>query len=170
MHGTLLFALPEFQSKGDDPQNRATLYIRGKLQTQFSKPTLPVYSDSALEYDISSSSCFRGYYCDVPDLQGVTNARTQLICRPDVKHANHVIFAYRLPDQRGKIQENFDSDHDWNTGLELLKDLRANNIMGVCYATRQCNPGYTKISAKKRFTIINELCVQAYTYNIYQNK
>ena len=175
-----LFALPVFQSKRDDPQNRASLkqdklYIRGKLQTQFSKPTLPVYNDGALEYDISSSkdkkdggSCFRGYYCDVPDLQGVTNARTQLICRPEVKRANHVIFAYRLPLQRGKLLENFDSDHDWNTGLELLKEMHANDITGVCYATRQCNPGYTHIG-KKRFTIINELCVQAYTYQIAQH-
>ena len=39
----------------------------------------------------------------------------------------------------------FDSDHDWNTGLELLKEMRATNIMGVCYATRQCKPGYTYI-------------------------
>ena len=105
-------------------------------------------------------SSFRGFYTQADNLQDISSAHTQLICRPDVSKATHLIYAYRL-EQRGKIVENFESDRDWGTGHELLKAMRDNDVTGVCFATRLCNPGYVHIG-KKRFQIIADLCMQSY--------
>ncbi len=169
-----MFALPEFKLKKENPQNnaklrQARLYVRGKLQTQFTKTTLPVPSaDLTMDKTIKASrerneslSSFRGYYAEAANLQDVADIHTQLICKPEVTKASHVIYAYRLEERGGKLVGNFESDRDWGTGHALLKTMRENEVSGVCFATRLCNPGFAHIG-KKRFTIINELCIQAY--------
>jgi hypothetical protein len=166
------FAMPEYKAKKEDPNNRAMLrqdklYVRGKLQTQYTQAKLPHCDNPSFQHDIKVSkerkeggSSFRGFYTQADNLQAVSSAHTQLICRPDVSRATYLIYAYRL-EQRGKIVENFDSDRDWGTGHELLKAMRDNGVTGVCFATRICNPGYIHIG-KKRFQIITDLCMQSY--------
>ena len=166
------FAMPEYKAKKEDPNNRAVLqqdklFVRGKLQTQFTKAKLPHCDNPSFQHAIKVSkekkeggSSFRGFYTPAHNLNDVSSAYTQLICRPDASKATHIIQAYRF-EQRGKIVENFNSDRDWGTGYELLKAMRENDVTGVCFAMRFCNPGHTHIG-KKRFQIINDLCMQSY--------
>ncbi len=145
------------------------LYVRGKLQTQFIRTNLPDHTDNLPMEKIikvskeksESLSAFRGYYAEASSLQEVSDIHTQLICKPEVTKASHVIYAYRIQDNNGKVVENFESDRDWGTGNALLSFMKEKNFLGVCMATRLCKPGYSHIG-KKRFTIINELCFQAY--------
>ena len=169
------FALPDYKQLKSDVKNKAVLaqdklFVKNKLQTQFLKPNLPdrpLISNPSGQIAESrdkkdSGSVFHGYCAKASDLKDVADVRQYLITnKPDVTHASHVIYAYRL-ETRGKIQENYESDRDWGTGFELLKMMRHNNIVNsVCIATRLCNPGYSHIG-KKRFTHINDACLQAF--------
>ena len=169
-----LFALPEYKLKKENVQNNAILrmdklYVRGKLQTQFTRTSLPNHTDElpikkvikASKEKSESLSAFRGYYSEASSLQDVSDVHTQLICKPEVARASHVLYAYRIMDANGKMVENFDSDRDWGTGNALLNLMREKDIRGVCLATRLCKPGFSHIG-KKRFSIINDLCFQAY--------
>ena len=145
--------------------------MKNKLQLQYLKPKLPDRppSDDA-PCNITESprdkkdggSIFRGYCAGVTCLNDVAEVKQYLMCaKPEVAKASHLIYAYRF-ESRGKLQENFDSDRDAGTGHELLKMMRINNLTNViCLATRHCNPGYLHLG-KKRFTYINEACLQAH--------
>ena len=172
------FAMAEYKDKKTDDQNRASLvqdklYVKGKLQTQFTKSALPESNTppSKLELDVKESrdikdggSVFRGYFADATDMHDVSNIKQFLICKPEVASASHLILAYRMERKGGKIVENFDSDRDWGTGFRLLKMMRENDIIGVCFATRLCSPGYVHIG-HKRFEHIGDLCLEAYEQN-----
>jgi hypothetical protein len=92
------FAMDEYKAKKADEQNRATLiqdklYVKGKLQTQYTKSLLPESNTpiSLLEPAIKVSrdikdggSVFRGYYAGASDLQDISNLKKILICKPEV--------------------------------------------------------------------------------------
>ena len=127
---------------------------KGKLQTQFTKSALPESNTppSKLKLDVKVSrdikdggSMFRGYFAEATNMHDVSNIKQFLICKPEVASASHLILAYRMERKGGKIVENFDSDRDWGTGFRLLKMMRENDIIGVCFATRLCSPGYVHI-------------------------
>ena len=42
--------------------------------------------------------------------------------------------------------------------------MREHDIIGVCFATRLCSPGYVHIG-HKRFEHIGDLCLEAYEQN-----
>ena len=54
--------------------------------------------------------------------------------------------------------ENCNSDRDWATGYELLKAMRENDVTGVCFAMRFCNPGHTHIGKKKSKLLMTCAC------------
>ena len=175
------FALTDFKSLKTDPKNKAILtqgklFVKNKLHTQYSRPLLPdqrptdvpptPITESKERKD--SGSVFKGYCAKVTDVQDVAQTKSYLVSnKPEVTKASHVIYAYRLETSRGKVSENFDSDRYWATGHELIKMTRENNMVNtVCIATRMCNSGFLHIG-KKRFSHINDLCLQA--YNSLQN-
>ena len=75
----------------------------------------------------------------------------------------HTSYKHIVLSRETKIHvvENINSDRGWRTGYELLKAMRENDVTGVCFAMHFCNPGHTPIG-KKRFQIINDLCMQSY--------
>ena len=154
------FAMPEYKAKKEGPNNRAVLqqdklFVRGKLHTQLTNVKLPHCDNPSFQHAIKVSkekkeggSSFRGFHTQAHNLNDVSRAYTQLICRPDASKASHIIQAYRF-EQRGKIVENCNSDRDWGAGYELLKAMRENYVTGVCFAMRFCNPGHTYIGKKR---------------------
>ncbi len=146
---------------------RAQKLSAGQLQKQFLNPTLPTLPDTASDVtDMTASSenkteggsTFRGYAAPATTLDEVARLRKHLGYRPI---SSHIVYAYRTTNSRGGIVENFDSDRNWNCGLELLNMMRANNITDtLCLATRTCAPDYVHIG-KRRFELMNSLCLQA---------
>lgn len=170
------FALPYYKDMKADGRNKAVLaqdklYVRNKLQLQYVKPSLPVCpltDESPCRITESRSkkdggSVFHGYAAHISDITDVADIRQYLITNnPEVTNASHVIYAFRY-ESRGKTHENFDSDRDHGCGFELLKMMRQHDITNaLCIATRKCNPGFSHIG-KRRFTHINEACLNAYT-------
>ncbi len=171
------FLLPEFKAKRNDPANRAIirkdkLYIKNQLQRQFLNPTLPNVADSASD-DVTmvsqsvvkseGGSCFRGYAAPATSIDEVARLRKFLAHRKlEVSSASHIVYAYRVTGPDGRVTENFDSDRDWNCGLELLKMMQLNNLTDTfCLATRRCDPDYVYIG-KRRFELMKSLCLQAH--------
>ena len=170
-------ALPTFTELKKDPNNKAylarsKLFLKGKLQTQFTEPVLPyptISSDSASDCVITESeptteggSSFKGYAANVNSLQDVSMIRTILSLKEDVAIANHLIMAYRFTEgPNNKIVENFSSDGDHGVGLELLKSMKNNHhINYALFATRTCSPDYVHIG-KKRFEHVIQVCKDA---------
>ena len=87
-------------------------------------------------------------------MHDVANITQFLICKPEVASASHLIH-----NKGGKIVENFHSGRDWGTGFRLLKILRENDILGVCFATRLCSPGYVH-KGHTRFEHIGDMCLE----------
>lgn len=171
------FAYPAFKDLSKNKANKAairqgTLYVKKKAQIQFMKPVLdrPAEVDEDLRDHISVSeekeeggSVFQGFSAQAGSLDDVSKVRDALITfYPSVSAASDIVWASRIQLPGESIQENFDSDKDPGTGLELLNAMRKDKIENtVCVATRTCRPGYQHIN-RRRFELINELCLQAY--------
>ncbi len=108
------------------------LYINGNLSHQFLPQPLPRETNERNEeLDIQTSatieeggSVFRGYSAKISSLDDIRSVLDSLMTKTEVANASHVIYAYRFKnkglDNLPPI-ENFESDGDHGTGLNLLK-------------------------------------------------
>lgn len=171
------FAYPHFKNLKNNKANQAvlkqgTLFVKQKAQTQYMETVLerPLDVDEDVKENINRSemeeeggSVFQGFSAQVGSLEDVAKVRDALITfNPTVSAASDIILAYRIQPPNQRLRENFDSDKDPGTGLELLKHMREKQVVNTVFiSTRTCPVGYEHIS-KRRFEIINELCLQAY--------
>ena len=126
-----------------DPANRAKLQegkliIKGRVQSQFLKPSLPEVPKSA-ECDISdvtsSEEKAEGgspFKVKVINRQDIAHTLKFLFQRHEVAAATHIVYAYRLHGHN-KVEENFDSDRDGSCGLELPKAMRTCNLLDTLF-------------------------------------
>jgi hypothetical protein len=168
------FAYPEFKELKDDPSKKARLtngrlFVQGKEQIKYSLSVLPVIDPGhSMESSFSASdecddeqNVFRGYASKVTSLTDISAVRQELLRDSKVSSSHHLIMAYRIKLDGGTLCENFDSDGDHGTGIELLKSMRRNEVINcVFFATRHCHPGHKHIGSR-RFTHVNELCAKA---------
>jgi hypothetical protein len=128
------FAYPEFKELKDDPSKKARLtngrlFVQGKEQIKYSLSVLPVIDPGhSMESSFSASdecddeqNVFRGYASKVTSLTDISAVRQELLRDSKVSSSHHLIMAYRIKLDGGTLCENFDSDGDHGTGIELLK-------------------------------------------------
>ena len=169
------FAIAEFKEKRGDENNKARmvnekLYIKGKLQTKYQPPELPVRDMSSPTDDIEitegssiddSGSTFKGYAASATCPEDVTAALHRVIQLPGVATATHLIYAYRIDKGPMGITENFNSDGDHGTGWELLKHMRSSGDTNVLrIGTRVCTQTYSHIG-RRRFEHLNQTTTEA---------
>ena len=172
------FAIDEFKAKRQDPQNNAKLvneklFIRGKLQTQYQAHALSALTvdehssdhepPNITESDVilDSGSVFQSYAATVTTLNDVSAVMNNVLQKPGISSANHVVYAYRISGDSDSILENFCSDGDHGLGLELLKSMRSVDVIDtVCATTRTCDSNYIHLG-KKRFQYIRDTATEA---------
>jgi hypothetical protein len=172
------FIMPDYKTLKADPTSKAKiqqdkLVIKGRVQTQFMKPVLPevpktagndISNVSSSEDKAEGGSIFKGFSANVSNVHDIARIRKILALIPEVAAATHVVLAYRLKGH-GKIEENFDSDRDWNCGLELLKSMKSSNLTNTLWiATRTCSSDFKHIG-NRRFELMTSLCAEAHGLN-----
>ena len=165
------FAYPTFKDLRNDKSNRARLakgqlFVKGDLVTKYLPPILPEVLNDTTEVPVvsrsqqkeDSNSTFVGFSAqDVTSMEQLAKIRDLLLKDPDTQKASHIVMAYRIQNL-----ENFDSDGDDGTGLQLLKFMREKKLVNCAFfATRLCKPGYKHIGPR-RFQHMKDLCYEAY--------
>ena len=81
---------------------------------------------------------------------------------PQVASSTHIIYAFRIEGKpTGTIQENFDSDGDYFTGLQLLNRMQDDHDTNMlCIATLTRLPTFRHIG-RDRFNYIAAACRNA---------
>ena len=108
-----------------------------------------------------SGSVFQSYAATVTTLNDVSAVMNNVLQKPGISSANHVVYAYRISGDSDSILENFCSDRDHGLELELLKSMRSVDVIDtVCVTTRTCDSNYIHL-VKKRFQYIRDTATEA---------
>lgn len=141
------FGWAEFKKARDERRNPrfdgGRLHVGNTPITKFDPLPLPLASLSVLgntdvglkmaesEEKIIQGHSFRACAIETAALQDVRNGLDKLLQQEYFASASYVPFAYRLNDLNNQTIENFESDSDYNMGLQILKILRTKQALNV---------------------------------------
>lgn len=143
------FAWPKYkEARGREDRARfdhmGRLFINDVPQKQFEPTQLPPASDGLVSKGLKTPMIagsdtayindheFRAWAARASSLQDVRETFDYLLLTGCITEADHVPHAFRFKDITGELCENFNSDREGFSGLQILKKTRAKNAEDVC--------------------------------------
>lgn len=166
------FGWGEFKAARDDRKlakfDGGRLVISGEPVCKYDRMTLPPEANASLgqlntehltgmsDVITAHNHHFRACVTKIHSLQDIRDSMDIFLRKDEFINADYIPYAFRYIDQEGKLVENFHSDDDSGTGLQILKALRKKDAMDiVVFVTHYKADNY--IGAKSKMETIIQL-------------
>ena len=101
---------------------------------------------------------FRAWAMDATDINDVRNGYDFLLQKDCFSNAAHTPYAFTIKNRNNQAFDNFESDSDSFSGLNILKALKTKQAENkAVFMTHNMIPGATPLTAKKRQEAISSV-------------
>lgn len=150
--------------------SKGRLIVNGQVQTKYLPPSLPEdctnVTNPPLPSDIihDSGNHFTGYAVPASTLKEVSGVMRSLRQQPNIAGASHIVYAYIINNDAGDVLlQNYDSDGDWGSGLELLRHMSTEGYKNtLCVSIRRMSVKRSHIGRRRKDHVLST-CSQAYS-------